>query len=62
VNKVKFYREKRGWSVKKLAEKAKVTPPTIYDIESGKPVDIKFSTMLAISKALRLKLDTLFLP
>ena len=62
MNKVKFYREKRGWSVKKLAENAKVTPPTIYDIESGKPVDIKFSTMLAISKALKLKLDTLFLP
>lgn len=62
VNKVKFYREKRKWSVRQLADKAGVTPPTIYDIESEKPADIKFSTMLAISKALNLTIDTLFLP
>ena len=62
VNKVKFYREKRKWSVRQLEDKAGVTPPTIYDIESEKPEDIKFSTMLAISKALNLTIDTLFLP
>ena len=62
VNKVKFYREKMKWIVRQLADKAGVTPPTIYDIESEKPADIKFSTMLAISKALNLTIDTLFLP
>lgn len=55
-------RTKKGISREKLSEISKISTPTIKAIELGinNPKEAKLSTLLAICKALKIKLKKLF--
>lgn len=60
-NRVKQYREKRGWSVKKLSEMLGVSEQYIYQIEALKQ-DVSMKTARKLCESLRVTLNTLFMP
>jgi len=53
------YREKKGWSREKLAVEAGISYNTIVKIEDGRIKDPRISTVIKLSKAFGIKLDTL---
>ena len=55
---LKKWREKRGFSVRKLGELASVTHVTVVRMESGK-LDPRFSTVLRLCGALGITVDQL---
>lgn len=57
-NNVKKYREKRGMTRDELAEYIGITANNIGQIENGKQ-GMRMSTLIAISKALEIRLDKL---
>ncbi len=59
-NKLKAYREEQGLTQTELSEKSSVARTIISYIETGKEVDIKFSTMSALANALDKKVGDIF--
>ena len=55
---LKEWREKRGWSVRKLGERAGVHYVSIVKIEVGR-LDPRLSTLLRLCQALRISLSQL---
>lgn len=49
---IKYFREKKGWNLKKLIDVADVGYATIYDIENGKKQNINSTTLSKIAIAL----------
>ncbi|MDU2491182.1 MAG: helix-turn-helix domain-containing protein [Clostridium celatum] len=49
---IKEYRNKKGWSLKKLTEIAQVGYATIYDLENGKKQNINSTTLEKVANAL----------
>lgn len=62
MNKVKFYREKRGMSQEELAKAAGVSRVSISNIENDKVPDVKVRTLRAIATALNEPIQEIFLP
>lgn len=62
MNKLKYYRDKKGWSVAELAEKSGVSKVTIYKLERGDSGCTRLTTLRALSNALGRTVDTVFLP
>lgn len=60
MNRVKYYREKKGISQEQLATISGVSRPIISDLENNKKNDIKATTMIAISDALGEKVRDVF--
>ena len=60
-NRVKQYREKRGWSVKRLAELLDVSEQFIYQLEAMKR-DVSMRKARQLCEILGVTLNTLFLP
>jgi transcriptional regulator with XRE-family HTH domain len=58
---LKFYRHKHGWSQAELAEKAKITPNFLSDIETCKKWPYP-ETLQNISDALHIDVFKLFVP
>lgn len=56
---IKEYRNKKGWSLKKLTEIAKVGYATIYDLESGKKQNINSTTLEKVANALEVSTNEL---
>ena len=54
INKLAFLRNDKGFTVRSLAEAAKVAPSTIYKIEHGQGASLR--TLVRLSKALGVKL------
>jgi transcriptional regulator with XRE-family HTH domain len=54
---VKQFRERRGWTVDELAERAGIAPRTVARIEAGH--DAQVSTFIAVAEALGTTLDAL---
>ena len=59
-NKVKYYRELKGWSQEKLAEESEVSRNTISAIETGSNTNVTYEVMEKIAKALDKKVATIF--
>lgn len=59
-NKVKEYRERKGWSQEKLAEKSSVSRNTISALETGKSVNVTYDIMIKLSEALEKAVSTIF--
>jgi DNA-binding XRE family transcriptional regulator len=59
ANNIKRYRIKRGLSQDKLAKLADVTHTTLVKLESGANDNPTIKTLLKITKALNITLDTL---
>ncbi len=59
-NKIKYYRELKGWSQEELADKAKVSRTTISGFESGTIKVTTNTTMDKISEALGVSTIELF--
>mgnify|MGYP006071329113 FL=1 len=49
---IKEYRNRKGWSLKKLTEIAEVGYATIYDLENGKKQNINSTTLEKVANAL----------
>lgn len=62
MNRLKYYREKKGWSVADLSEKSGVSKVTIYKLERGDSGCARLATLRALSHALGRTIDTVFLP
>lgn len=45
-------RKARGWTMEELGEKAGVTPQTVWQLETHKLRDVKFSTIWNVARAL----------
>lgn len=56
---IKYYRIKLGWSQKRLAEEAGLVITAITKIEQGISTQPTIQTLLRISNALGISLDTL---
>ena len=61
MNRLKYYRDKKGWSVADLAEKSGVSKVTIYKLERGDSGCTRLTTLRALSHALGRTVDTVFL-
>lgn len=59
LSNIRLYRKQLGWTQEQLAEESGVMINTIYSIEQGKTIDPKLSTLLKLSKALRVRLGVL---
>ena len=59
-NKVKHYRELKGWSQEKLAEESEVSRNTISAIETEANTNVTYEVMKKIAKALDKKVVTIF--
>jgi putative transcriptional regulator len=59
ANNIKKYRVKKGFSQDKLAKLADVTHTTLVKLESGANDNPTIKTLLKITKALDIPLDTL---
>ena len=59
-NKLKVYREDKEMTQAELSEKSGVARTTISFIESGKEVDVKLSTLLALANAVEKKVTEVF--
>jgi len=53
-------RKAKGWTARELAKRAGITPAQLCRIEKGR-LDVSLSTMLALSRAFKCKLRTLWL-
>lgn len=49
---LRYYRERRGWSQRRLGLEANIRQPVISEIESGKAQKPTLDTMLKLAKAL----------
>jgi transcriptional regulator with XRE-family HTH domain len=58
MNNVRAFREEKGWTVRKLAEKAGLPFQTVYNYEKGSEPPVGNARKLA--KALRKPLDAVF--
>ena len=56
---ISLAREMRGWTLRDLESKSGVSNALISQIETGKVKDPSFSRVVAIARALHLKLDRL---
>jgi len=61
MNKVKEFRDNLGMSQDELAKKSGVSRTIISKIENGQKVDVKLSTLIALSKALKQPISNIFL-
>lgn len=59
-NKVKYYREKKGWTQEQLSEKSTVSRNTISSLETGTNTNVTYETMENIANALEEKVSTIF--
>lgn len=59
-NKVKYYREKVGYTQEKLAEESQVSRNTISYIENNIDANVTFGIMQKIANALGKKVATIF--
>lgn len=59
-NKVKHYREMKGWSQEKLAEISEVSRNTISAIETETNTNVTYAVMEKIAGALDKKVTTIF--
>jgi len=55
--KIKIARAERGWTITKLSNESGVTRKTIGEIEKGSKINIRFSTINQIAKALGKELE-----
>ncbi|MEH7373118.1 helix-turn-helix domain-containing protein [Priestia megaterium] len=55
--KIKIARAEKGWTITKLSNESGVTRKTISQIEKGSKVNIRFSTIDQIAKALGKELE-----
>ncbi|MGE6833661.1 helix-turn-helix domain-containing protein [Priestia megaterium] len=55
--KIKVARAERGWTITKLSNESGVTRKTIGEIEKGSKVNVRFSTINQIAKALGKELE-----
>lgn len=62
MNKLKFYREKKGLSQEELAKKSGVSRVSISKIENDKAKDIKIGTLKSLAEALDESVQNIFLP
>lgn len=62
MNKLKFYREKKGLSQEELAKKSGVSRVSISKIENDKAKDIKIGTLKSLAAALDEPVQNIFLP
>lgn len=61
TNKVRERRELLGMTQEELSEKSGVSRTIISKLETNQKVDCKLSTLVALSKALRLPISDIFL-
>ncbi len=61
MNRLKYYRQKKGITQQELAIKSKISRITICGIERKGPKNITINTMLALSKALDIPVKDIFL-
>lgn len=59
-NLVKTKRDKLGLSLRAAGEKAGLSQASVHNIEHGRDRDLKLSTLLGLSKALRVGRRTVF--
>ncbi|MEN3776552.1 helix-turn-helix domain-containing protein [Priestia megaterium] len=55
--KIKIARAERGWTITRLSNESGVTRKTIGEIEKGNKINIRFSTINQIAKALGKELE-----
>ncbi len=58
-DRIRAYRQRRGWSQNELASRAGVKQPTLQRIEASKRQDPGFSIVARLSRALGISLDLL---
>lgn len=61
MNKIKKFREEKGWTQEELAKQTGLSRVTISQLENGSKEDIKLTTMQALSKALGVSMEEIFL-
>lgn len=61
MNKLRFYREKKGMSQKELARVSGVSRVSISKIENDKAADVKIGTLKSLSDALGEPIQEIFL-
>lgn len=61
MNRVKYFREKRGMTQEELAEKAGISRVSVSNIECDKVPDVKVKTLRAIAEALNAPIQEIFL-